>query len=116
LELGFELERWGQETIILRRLPALLQSLNTVQLIKDLLADYQVFAQSQRAEHCKNELLATMACRAALRANTNLTLQEINDLLRELEQTQNGGVCNHGRPTWQQFTLADLDRFFLRGR
>lgn len=114
--LGFDLERLTQETVVLRAVPALLQSVDFSQLVKDLLADHCVFGQSQRAENNENAILATIACRSSVRANSKLTIEEMNALLREMERTENSGVCNHGRPTWRQFTLRELDRFFLRGR
>lgn len=115
-KLGFELERLDRETVVLRQVPTLLQSADLSQLIKDILADANLFEKSNRVEHEENEILGNLACRTAVRANSLLTIEQMNALLRDLEQTPNNGVCNHGRPTWQQFTLSDLDKFFLRGR
>jgi DNA mismatch repair protein MutL len=114
--LGFVLERLNRETVVLRQVPTLLQNADLGQLIKDILADENHFEQSQRVTNEENEILGNIACRAAVRANSILTIEQMNALLRDLEQTPNNGVCNHGRPTWQQFTLNDLDKFFLRGR
>jgi DNA mismatch repair protein MutL len=115
-KLGFEIERFSQETVVLRQVPALLQSANLTLMIKDILADQITFDQSQRTVNDENEILGNLACRSAVRANSILTIEEMNALLRDMEQTANNGVCNHGRPTWQQFTIAELDKFFLRGR
>ncbi|MBA2653807.1 MAG: DNA mismatch repair endonuclease MutL [Gammaproteobacteria bacterium] len=115
-DLGFELARLSNETVVLRQVPALLQSKDVGRMVKDILSDEIEMDRSDRVHHYQNEILATIACRAAVRANTLLTVHEMNGLLRDLENTPNNGVCNHGRPTWQQFTLSDLDKFFLRGK
>ncbi len=114
--LGFVLERLNRETVVLRQVPTLLQNTDLAQLIKDILSDENHFEQSQRVTNEENEILGNIACRTAVRANSILTIEQMNALLRDLEQTPNNGVCNHGRPTWQQFTLNDLDKFFLRGK
>jgi DNA mismatch repair protein MutL len=115
-ELGFEIDRIGNDVVVLRRVPALLQATHLEQMVKDMLSDQAELQQSQRSIHYENEILATIACRGAIRANTELTKDEMNQLLRDMEQTENSGVCNHGRPTWQQLTIAELDKLFLRGR
>lgn len=115
-KLGFLLERLSTHAIVLRQVPALLQSCNLIELIQDILADENIFEHSLRATHQENEILGNIACRSAVRANSLLSIEEMNALLRDMEQTNNSGVCNHGRPTWQQFTLSELDKFFLRGR
>ncbi len=116
LELGFQIERAGPETLLIRAIPALLRDAEVDQLVRDVLADLQEHGSSARIENHSNEILATMACHAAVRANRRLTLPEMNALLRDMEDTERSGQCNHGRPTWVQVSLAELDKLFLRGR
>jgi DNA mismatch repair protein MutL len=113
--LGFSLERLSTDTLVLRQIPALLRSQDIVQTIRDILAD-EMLLTGYRIPHCQHKVLAAVACKGALRANSILTIEEMNALLRELEKTQNNGVCNHGRPTWQQFTLQEIGKLFLHGR
>jgi DNA mismatch repair protein MutL len=115
-QLGFQVERAGPETLLIRAIPALLRDAEVDQLVRDVLADLQEFGSSSRIEAHTNELLGTMACHASVRANRRLTVPEMNALLRDMEDTERSGQCNHGRPTWVQVTLAELDKLFLRGR
>jgi DNA mismatch repair protein MutL len=115
-ELGFQIERAGPETLLIRAIPALLRDAEVDQLVRDVLADLQEHGSSSRIEAHANEILGTMACHAAVRANRRLTLPEMNALLRDMEDTERSGQCNHGRPTWVQVSMAELDKLFLRGR
>jgi len=122
-ENGDTLERLGLETSIsgpnelaVRAAPALLAGGDIAGLTRDLLRDIRDYGASEVLSARQNELLATMACHAAVRANRALSVTEMNALLREMEETERSGSCNHGRPTWYQLTLADLDRLFLRGQ
>lgn len=114
--MGFELNRISPETLLLRSQPALLQNGNGEQLVRDVLADLAVNEASYRIQTEYNEVLAKMACYGSVRAHRILTQDEMNALLRELEQTERGGQCNHGRPTWIALSTQDLDKFFMRGQ
>lgn len=114
--LGFAIDRTGPETITLRAIPALLKEAEMETLLRDVLADFKEHGYSQRIQLQVNQLLATMACHGSVRAGRRLTVDEMNALLREMEQTERSGQCNHGRPTWIALSKAELDQFFLRGQ
>ncbi len=115
-QLGLQVERIGPETLAVRQIPALLRGADTEQLVRDVLADVIEHGQSDRVEAMTHELLGTMACHGSVRANRQLTIPEMNSLLRDMEATERSGQCNHGRPTWTLVTLSELDKLFLRGR
>jgi DNA mismatch repair protein MutL len=114
--LGFEVSRLGPADVVLRAVPALLADHDPAALVRDVLADLADGSPSRRVEEAMGELLGNAACHASIRAQRQLTLPEMNALLREMEVTPRADQCNHGRPTWVRLTLADLDRLFLRGR
>ncbi len=114
--IGFSLERLGPEQVRLRAIPALLKHADSEQLLRDVLADLVEHGNSDRIREYQNEMLSTMACHASVRANRLLSIDEMNALLRDIEQTERSGQCNHGRPTWKQLSLEQLDKLFLRGQ
>lgn len=115
-KLGLNLARLSPETIVVREVPELVREGDVEQLIRDIAADLVVNERSSRLEEYQDQLLGTLACHAAVRANRKLTLPEMNALLRAMETTEHSGQCNHGRPTTLQISLEELDKMFLRGR
>jgi len=114
--LGLLLDRSGPESLLIREVPSLLSGSDAAGLLQDVLADMASMGDSTRVESEANEVLSTMACHGSVRANRQLTLEEMNALLRDMERTERSGHCNHGRPTWVQLDMQALDRLFLRGR
>jgi DNA mismatch repair protein MutL len=115
-QLGMEVERFGPETLIMRQVPVLIADGDIEQLLRDVIADLLEYGSTERIQEHLLEILGTCACHGAIRANRQLSLTEMNALLRQMEGTENSGQCNHGRPTWTQVSLAELDKLFLRGR
>lgn len=116
LQLGFELNRFGPETLVIRAVPALLAKTDVELLIRDVLADVIEHGISTRIEEENHAVLASIACHGSVRAQRRLTIAEMNALLRDMERTERSGQCNHGRPTWVELSKQELDKFFLRGR
>ncbi len=114
--LGFQLQRMGPETLVVRQVPALLRQSDVEALVRDVLSDLITHGSSERIKAAMNEVLSTMACHGSVRANRQLSVPEMNALLRDMERTERSGQCNHGRPTWTVQTFEELDRLFLRGR
>jgi len=113
---GFDIERLAPETLIVRSVPALLPREDVTALVRDVIGDVAGDGATHHLDGATDRLLGTIACRSAIHAHRRLTLPEMNALLRQMEQTPRADQCNHGRPTWTQVTLAELDRMFLRGR
>ena len=106
----------GAEKLVVRAIPSLLRGTDVERLLRDLLSDLAIWGASERVQSEIDGVLASMACHGAVRANRRLTVAEMNALLRDMEATERSDQCNHGRPTWSQLAMDDLDRLFLRGR
>ncbi len=115
-QLGFELNRLAPEKLAIRAVPSLLKDSNVEQLVRDVLSDLLEHGSSERIQQEMNEILSTMACHGSVRANHRLTIPEMNALLRDMERTERSGQCNHGRPTWTQMSVDQLDKLFMRGQ
>ena len=115
-KLGLQIERIGPESLVIRQVPAFLRNADSEQLVRDVISDVSEHGTSDRVEALANEMMGTMACHGSVRANRQLTLPEMNALLRDMEVTERSGQCNHGRPTWTVVTMSELDKLFLRGR
>ena len=115
-DVGLVVERTGPTHVAVRELPALLKDADAQAMLHDVLSDLSEAGQSDRVEGACHDYLATMACHTSVRANRQLSIEEMNALLREMERTERADQCNHGRPTWTTISMSDLDRLFLRGR
>ncbi|MGD9108202.1 MAG: DNA mismatch repair endonuclease MutL [Gammaproteobacteria bacterium] len=115
-QLGIELACMGIDTIVVRAIPSLLRNADVEQLTRDVISDLIEYGNSSRIYENINKIFATMACHGSVRANRKMTIPEMNALLRDLESTERGGQCNHGRPTWTQLTMEQLGKLFLRGK
>ena len=114
--LGLQVDRSGPETLLVRAVPSLLRHADAEGLVRDVLADLKAKGSSSRIDDAVNGIFSTMACHGSVRANRKLTIEEMNQLLRDMEQTERSGQCNHGRPTWVQLSIEQLDKLFLRGQ
>ncbi len=115
-ELGLDIDVLSAATLVVRSRPAALPDADLAELARSVLAELAEAGASRVVQRARDDILATMACHGAVRANRRLTLEEMNALLREMEQTERSDTCNHGRPTWRQVTMKELDALFLRGR
>jgi DNA mismatch repair protein MutL len=116
LALGLDIGVLSATTLVVRSRPAALPDADLAELARSVLAELQEAGAPRVVQRARDEILATMACHGAVRANRRLTIEEMNALLREMETTERADTCNHGRPTWRQVSVKELDALFLRGR
>jgi DNA mismatch repair protein MutL len=114
--MGFEIASLSPTSLAIRAIPQLLQSADPAQLTRDLLREFRTSGASNALTEQRNERLSTLACHSAVRANRQLSITEMNALLRDMEKTERANQCNHGRPTWFQISLTELDKMFMRGK
>jgi DNA mismatch repair protein MutL len=114
--LGLDVAPLSPGVLAVRAVPAALRDADAVALARSVLAELSEHEASALVQRAHDEILSTMACHGAVRANRRLTLEEMNALLRDMERTERADLCNHGRPTWRQVTIRELDTLFLRGR
>jgi len=115
-EFGFEVSLMGKDSIVVRQIPTILKDANIDNLVRDVVSDLVQYGSSKRIKEYANSILATIACHGSVRANRQLTIPEMNAVLRDMEATERSGQCNHGRPTWVQLEMKDLDKLFMRGQ
>ncbi len=115
-KLGMDVAEGGEELLLIREIPVNLRDSDVEQLLRDVLSDLIEYGSSDRISAHMDEILSTMACHGSVRANRRLTIPEMNALLRDMEETERSGQCNHGRPTWTALSIEELDKLFLRGR
>jgi DNA mismatch repair protein MutL len=115
-KLGFDIAQISPTTLAVRAMPVMLKQSEAEAAAHDVIDELREFGASRTMTERRDELLATLACHGAVRANRILSITEMNALLREMEQTERSGQCNHGRPTWFQLSMNDLDKMFMRGK
>ena len=115
-QLGFDITPISTNTLAVRAMPAMLKQSHAEAAAREVLHELRDFGASRALTERRNELLATLACHSAVRANQQLSIPEMNAILREMEQTERADQCNHGRPTWFQITVEELDAMFMRGK
>jgi DNA mismatch repair protein MutL len=115
-QIGFKVEVITDASVVIRTVPEMLARADIPGLIRDILSDLAEHGRSSRMEDNVDEIFSTMACHGSIRANRHLTIDEMNALLREMEQTERSNQCNHGRPTWKQFSISEIDKIFMRGQ
>ncbi len=116
MQLGFDIMPLSPTTLAVRAMPAMLKQAHAEAAARDVLQELREYGATRTLTERRNELLSTLACHSAVRANQNLTITEMNSILREMERTERSGQCNHGRPTWFQMTIKELDALFMRGK